>query len=159
MARDGRAPRETWRDWLPPEWTPPVITRAELLAETAIGERRLTDWEQVGALPRPARRPRFGDAAALYPVWYPQVVAEALRLRAGGIPPSRLRPIVKIAFQRISTEEHGAAWDATFRPDPPPEALAALREWVGALNRAGLTIAGAELRLRQRDGGDLTYPI
>src|SRR4051794_28007971 len=81
---------KTWRDYLPPlVSSPPLITRAELLAQVPqwsadVSERTLRFWETEGVLPRAVRQKHQGVVQAVYPSWFVLVVAAVYHHRQHG---------------------------------------------------------------------------
>src|SRR4051812_529584 len=81
---------KTWRHYVAP-WMgePRLITRAEVLERVAqfggeVSERTLRFWETAGVLPRPERRSHQGVVQAVYPEWFPTLVAAAYGARQRG---------------------------------------------------------------------------
>lgn len=172
---------DTWRDWLPPGWRthhpdPPILTRAELLAElnqrgVTVTERRLRFWEAAGVLPRPMRSMHLGKPQATYPDWHVDVVESLVRMRQR--PPTQLepladmRPYMRSLFRShafASGEAYKVEWSKKDMPQPSRELVEAVFAYLNSL-RDVLTDQGeqwpndqiprSELRIFDRRGNEV----
>ncbi len=128
---EGKAKRETWKDWRPadaPE--PPLLTRAALLALAErvglrVTERDLRYWEAQGVLPGPVRRRHHGATRALYPRWMIDLI---YRLR-------RYQEETDLSLAEIASRLRAAARFVSARPPPeslPPEVSGPLADYIRA---------------------------
>jgi hypothetical protein len=160
------AKRETWRDWWPADvGLPETITRAELLARLAddgvmVSERQLRYWEAAGALPRPPRARPHGTLEAVYPAWYPGIVAMVPRLHKGeGLGFDAIRPRVQRAFMGRAR----APWHVGLYRSPGPRApdslVRELRRFFAQIEESGEGGAVTEARLTIRTEGGVSHGI
>ena len=141
-SRRPRATRDDWRQWLPegvPE--PSTITRAELLVEVqrwgvAVSERELRYWESLGALPHPVRKFQNGATHATYPLWYDEIVTEAVVLRGQGLDWSAIGQRLRGTFADIASRAIHARWKPDFRsPSLTPDVFIAIQRFMAEMNR------------------------
>lgn len=177
---------DTWLDWMPTGWRsehpdPPLLTRAELLAElkhrgVAVPERRLRFWESVGILPRPVRRMHRYKPQMTYPSWHADVVQSLAAMRQQPStqlqPLAEMRPYMQSLFRSHAFASQGAykvVWSKEDMPQPSRELVDAVFAYLNGLHDV-LTDHGeecpneqiprAELHISNRNGekvGSITF--
>lgn len=97
--------RKTWRDWVADPGSPPLVTRAEVLAKAErlgldVDLRTLRYWESEGVLPAP--HVEKNGTPALYPWWIIDLVYLVRRLQDERQSLDRIRVEVRERVEQLS---------------------------------------------------------